>query len=322
MTRSARLLLLVFPLALGLLSSALPGRAQQAPASRFAFADTTLLRDTLGLTFENLFPLADSLGMAPQDLRALSVSYRLTLDRLLKLSDSLHVVVDSVGPVMLRERYNPLATTARRRGNSFTYRSTYDITRTDSRWDNTTDFFVPFGKVLISGNSGSLFHRAQAGGRTNLDQSRTLSTRAGWTFSKNLSATASMDLSSLNNGTRGSLYNSSNDDNKYSLSGTSKFQPRRGTTSEFSFSGGTENYNGSDQQRKSLNGGLTGRLRNVSVSWFTHDASGGFSGDVGDSRLPGQANYLRARSSNTNLRGTLGLFSNAPIGLNLNYSLR
>jgi len=322
MTSPRRLLLLVIPLALGLGSYVLPGRAQETPQGRFAFADTTLLRDTLGLTFEGLFPIADSLGMPPVDLRALSIRYRYTLPRLLKLSDSLHMVVDSVGEYMLRERYNPLATTARRRGNQFTYRSTYDITRTDSRWNNTTDFFVPFGKVLISGSSGSEFHRAQAGGRTSLDQSRTLSTRAGWTFSKNLSATASADLSSLNNGTRGSLYNSKNDDNKYSLSGTSKFQPRRGTTSEFSFSGGAENYNGSDQQRKSLNGGLTGRLRNVSGSWFTHDASGGFSGDVGDSRLPGQADYLRARSSNANLRGTLGLFSNAPIGLNLNYSLR
>src|SRR5215471_15036971 len=127
MTRPARLLLLVFPLALGLLSSVLPGRAQQAPQGRFAFADTTLLRDTLGLSFGNLFPLADSLGMNPQDLRDLSVRYRYTLERLLKLSDSLHVVVDSVGPVMQRERFNPLATSARRTGNQFSYKSSYDI---------------------------------------------------------------------------------------------------------------------------------------------------------------------------------------------------
>src|SRR5262245_38192636 len=99
MTRSKRLLFLLVPLVFGLASSVLPGRAQQAPQGRFAFADTTLLRDTLGLTFANLFPLADSLGMNPVDLRDLSVRYRYTLDRLLKLSDSLHVVVDSVGPV-------------------------------------------------------------------------------------------------------------------------------------------------------------------------------------------------------------------------------
>jgi hypothetical protein len=44
---------LAFPsaalVALGLLSAALPGRAQQAPSDRFAFADSTLLRDTLDL---------------------------------------------------------------------------------------------------------------------------------------------------------------------------------------------------------------------------------------------------------------------------------
>jgi hypothetical protein len=131
-----------------------------------------------------------------------------------------------------------------------------------------------------------------------------------------------MDLSSTNLGARGSLYNSRSDENKFSLSGTSKYQPRPGMTSELSFSGGAGNYNGYDQERKSLSGGLNGRVRNVSGTWFTHDASVGFSGDVGNSRLPGQADFLRARSSNANLRGTLGILSNAPIGLNLNYNLR
>src|SRR5436190_854369 len=134
MTHPRRLLLLLLPLALGLGSYVLPGRAQETPQGRFAFADTTLLRDTLGLTFEGLFPIADSLGMAPQDLRSLSIRYRYTLPRLLKLSDSLHMVVDSVGDFMLRERYNPLATTARRRGNAFTYKSTYNINRFNTTW--------------------------------------------------------------------------------------------------------------------------------------------------------------------------------------------
>ena len=49
MIRSRRLALLLLPAALELILAVLPGHAQQAASSRYAFADTTLLRDTLGL---------------------------------------------------------------------------------------------------------------------------------------------------------------------------------------------------------------------------------------------------------------------------------
>lgn len=300
---------------------AMPGRAQQAPQGRFAFADTTLLRDTLGLSFERLFPLADSLGMDPQDLRALSIRNRYTLDRLLKLSDSLHVVVDSVGAVMVRERFNPLATSARRKGNEFTYGSTYSIQRYSTTWTNTTSFIVPVGKVLISGNTGSEFNRLQTVGSTNLDENRTLHAGAGWTLSQNLSASGSMDLNRRDNRARG-IYNSRTEDNNFSLTATSRQQPLRGTTSEFSFSGGLADYNGSDYVKRSLSGGLNGKLRNVSGKWLTHDVSGGFNGNLGNTRLPAALESARSRDLSSTLRGTLGLFTNAPIGLNLNYNLR
>jgi hypothetical protein len=300
---------------------AMPGRAQQAPGGRFAFADTTLMRDTLGLTFERLFPVADSLAMNPVDLRDLSIRYRYTLERLLKLSDSLHVVVDSVGPVMLRERYNPLATSARRRGNEFTYGSTYNIQRYSTSWENTTTFFVPVGKVLINGNTSSRFDRLQTVGSTNLDQTRTLHTGAGWKFSRNLSASAAMDLSRRDNRARG-LYNSTNNGNNFTLSVTNRHQPRPGMSSELSFSGGLEDYGGSDYEKRSLSGGLNGKVRNTSGSWFTHDASASFTSNLGNTRLPGAVESSRSQDAAANLRGTLGLFSNAPIGLNLNYNLR
>jgi hypothetical protein len=300
---------------------AMPGRAQQAPGGRFAFADTTLMRDTLGLTFERLFPLADSLGMNPEDLRDLSIRYRYTLERLVKLSDSLHVVVDSVGPVMLRERFNPLATTARRKGNEFTYGSTYNIQRYSTSWENNTTFFVPVGKILISGSTSSRFDRRQNVGSTSLDQTRTLHTGAGWKVSRNLSASAAADLSRTDLGARG-LYNSKTDDNNYTLSITNRHQPRPGMTSELSFSGGIADYSGSDFEKRSFSGGLNGKVRNVSGSWFTHDMSAGFNGNLGNTRLPGAVETARAKDASSNLRGTLGIFSNAPIGFNLNYNLR
>jgi len=300
---------------------AMPGRAQQAPGGRFAFADTTLMRDTLGLTFEGLFPIADSLGMPPADLRDLSIRYRYSLARILKLSDSLHVVVDSVGPVMLRERFNPLATSARRRGSEFTYGSTYGIQRYSTTWTNTTTFFVPIGKVLINGTTSSEFNRLQTVGGTNLDQTRALHTGAGWKFSRNLSASASMDLSRRDNRARG-IYNSKTDDNNFSLSVTNRHQPRRGMTSELSFSGGIADYNGSDYVKRSFSGGLNGKVRNVSGSWFTHDLSAGYNGNLGNTRLPTASEFSRSKDASGTLRGTLGIFSNAPIGLNLNYNLR
>jgi len=300
---------------------AMPGHAQQAPGGRFAFADTTLMRDTLGLTFEGLFPIADSLGLEPDTLRALSIRYRYTLPRLLKLSDSLGVVVDSVGSVMLRERFNPLATTNRRRPVAFTYRSTYEIEQYSTAWTNGSEFFVPAGKVRISGNTSSRFDRREQGGRTNLDQTRGMSTRADWVFSRNLSAGGVLDLSRTDNRARGSINNFTIDDSRFSLSVLNRHQPRPGMTSELSLSSGLVDYSGADKEQRGLSGGLNAKVRNTS-GWITHDASGGLSGNFARTRLPGAEQYSRTTDFSDNLRGTLGLFSTAPMGFNFNYNLR
>src|SRR5262245_43890615 len=109
MTRHRKLDLLLVPLVFGFSALAGPGSAQQAASSRFAFAHTTLLRDTLGLHFDTLFPTADSLHLTPDTLRALSIRYRYSIARLVLMADSLGVPVDSVGPIMQRESFNPLA---------------------------------------------------------------------------------------------------------------------------------------------------------------------------------------------------------------------
>src|SRR6476661_2287242 len=125
MTLLRRASLLLLPLLLALAALTGPGRAQTL-SSRFAFADTTLLRDTLGLHFTRLFPLADSLGMLPDTLRALSIRYRFTLDRLVTVADSLAIPVDSVGAVLERERYNPLAASGNQ-VTDFNYTSSYNV---------------------------------------------------------------------------------------------------------------------------------------------------------------------------------------------------
>src|SRR5262245_38736478 len=95
-----------------ILAASMPpiGRAQPAPAvdPRFAFADTTLLRDTLGIHFDRLFELADSLRLTPDTLRALSIRQGFTPQRMVFLADSLPTKVDRVGARLERERVNSL----------------------------------------------------------------------------------------------------------------------------------------------------------------------------------------------------------------------
>src|SRR6266545_3385789 len=175
MIQPRRLTLLLVPLVLALASIALPGRAQPPAQGRFAFADTTLMRDTLGLAFDRLFPLADSLRMPPDTLRALSIRYLYPLPRLLKLADSLGVPVDSVGEVMRRERYNPLATSVQRQ-NTFGYRSSYDIAQNSSTWTNGSDYNFVLGPIFVRNNTSIGMSRYNAAGRVSLQETRTSGT--------------------------------------------------------------------------------------------------------------------------------------------------
>ena len=83
-----RFLPVVLVLLLGVAGSVLPGRAQAPVSRRFAFADTTLLRDTLGLRFDRLFETADSLQMLPDSLRSKMIRFRLPMVRLTQVGDN------------------------------------------------------------------------------------------------------------------------------------------------------------------------------------------------------------------------------------------
>ena len=163
--------------------SAPPGRAQEGSGGRYAFADTTLLRDTLDLRFPRLFPLADSLEVPPDTLRALSVRYLWSLERLVQLADSLGVPVDSVGPILVRERFNPLGAGSGRR-TDFSYNSSYSIGQTQSAWRNTTDYGFHAGPVFLQNSTSVQMDRYRAGSGTSLRQTRSSATELGWKFSQ------------------------------------------------------------------------------------------------------------------------------------------
>ena len=172
-----RFSLLIVALVLGVLAATQQGRAQQSDNPRYAFADTTLLRDTLGLQFPDLFRLADSLQLAPDTLRAISVRYRWSIGRLLALADSLtsasgtDVPVDSVGPRITRDRFRWLEGRAAAR-QLFTYTTSYSTeTQTHTRsWNNTADYSIRIRSLVVQNQITLQGNRYQGQTATNLQR--------------------------------------------------------------------------------------------------------------------------------------------------------
>jgi hypothetical protein len=300
---------------------AMPGRAQQGTSGRFAFADTTLLRDTLGLTFDRLFILADSLSLTPDTLRALSVRYRYSLSRLLHLADSLGMTVDSVGVAMLRERYNPLGAIGPR-SNTFTYSSGYSIQQTTSSWTNGADYGLTSGPVFLRNTTSVGMDRYQAGGRLSLQQRRSSVTETGWKFSPNFSMGGRANLERFLNLDPNQASNEGETKNEYQLSMRGRQQPLDGLSTQFNFFGGLLDLKNSSQRKRGLSGDLSGRMRLTRGAWFTHDGTGQLTGNIARTRLPLEELSTQTRDLSSNVRGTLGVLSNRPIGLNVNYGLR
>jgi hypothetical protein len=140
------------------------GRAQTSQGARYAFSDTTLLRDTLGLRFLRLFPLSDSLQILPDTLRALSIRYQWSLERLCSSADSLGMPVDSVGRSCsasdsTRSPYSGRIPTA------FVYNTSYDVDRTQSAWRNAVDFSMGRGAFYMNNTTSVQMDRYEVGNR-------------------------------------------------------------------------------------------------------------------------------------------------------------
>ena len=162
----------------------LPSARAQTPSARFAFADTTLLRDTLDLHFDRLFPLADSLRVTPDSLRAYSIRYRLPIERMVFLSDSLGTRVDSVGALFLREQFNPLARTSERL-TTFHYESSYTPSRLSSTWSNSAGADLVRGPVTFRNVTNVVINRIKTGKKYDFHRSKSAETEAGRSRSGN-----------------------------------------------------------------------------------------------------------------------------------------
>jgi hypothetical protein len=319
MIRYVRLALIVVPLAVGAALPVRPGRAQTAPTGRFAYADTTLLRDTLNLRFEGLFELADSLGIPPDSLRAQSIRYRMSLLRLVQAADSMRVPVDSVGVVLLRERMNPL-TAGNVRSTRFQYSSSYMLSRNNSTWTNFGDLGLVRGSVYLNSQTSIDLSRQQAGG-LNLNQGRVSDTEAGWRFSPNFSLGARALLERNDGVSPGGLNDFSDNTTNLQFTSRTKQRPARGWTSEINFLSGFIDQDQLDLVKTGITGDLNGKIR-YQRDWLTHDVSGRFSGNLARSKSPQAIDRIATQDLSNQLDGTLALLTDSPAGLNVNYGIK
>jgi hypothetical protein len=323
---SRRLSYLVVPIALGLVAAALPGRAQEPQDPRFAFADTTLLRDTLGLHFPRLFPLADSLEMLPDTLRALSIRYRWNPERLVQLADSLGVPVDSVGPLMDRERLNPLGASGIS-SNDFSYNTSYSVGQRQSTWRNTADFRSNRGPAFVSNATTIELSRPD---RRSRRQNRSSNTEIGWKLSPDLSVGGRVNL--LRYDSRdASIYSVADRTNEYQLSIRSRHRPVRSVTSEANVfaglvskasTGGRPDIPGTlpTSETNGASGELSARVRHTAGRWLQQEVSEQFS----TSRTRTSATSgtgLNLGDYSNSVRGTASLFQAAPVSLKASFSM-
>ena len=321
MARLSRLFLLLVPIALGIISAALPGGAQEGGGGRYAFADTTLLRDTLNLTFARLFPLADSLGVPPDTLRAISIRYLWSLERMVQLADSMGVPVDSVGPMMVRERFNPLAA-AGGSATDFSYNSSYTVGQTNSAWRNTGDFGFRSGPMFVQNTTSIQMDEYRAGNGSSLRQTRNSTTEVGWRFSPDYSLGGRVNLEWFDTRDPSSISNISETKNEYQISMRSKQAPMRGLTSTLNFLAGMLDLQNSNLEKRGLSGNLNTRIRYSPGSWLVHELNGTVDGNLARSRDPRLDVTNNTQDYSGNVRGSIGLFQASWVGLKSNFSYR
>ena len=329
MTSCRRLAILSLALVVGGLGSlGLPG-GSAAQTSRFAFADTTVLRDTLGLHFDHLFEAADSLAnaygrdMTPDSLRAHIVRYRLPLPRLLAMSDSMRVPVDSVGVYIARERFNPLSSNYTSAGQTtFAYRSDYGIGKTTTNWHNSVDFLTQRGPMLVRNNTDVQIDRNNSTAGLSLRNTRSSTTQATWRVSPRTSMGALAKITGFDATDPGGLSDQSERTAEFQFTSQAKRPTRRGFGADGNLLAGFLNVQNVSQIKRGLSGDLNGHSRQERGDWFSHDITAGVNGNVARTRRPTSDVTLGTHDVSANLRGGLQLYQSTPVGLNVNYQAR
>jgi len=328
MSSFRRLAILSLALAGGLGFLGLPGRTA-AQTSRFAFADTTVLRDTLGLHFDHLLEAADSLAtaygreMTPDSLRAHIIRYRLPLPRLLAMADSMHVTVDSVGIYIDRERFNPLSSNYLSTGqSSFKYRSGYNIGKTTTSWLNGADFLMQRGTMLLTNTTDISIDRTNATNGLSMQQTRTSASQATWRVSRNVSMGGVATLTGFDSSDPGGIADQQERKSEFQFTSRSKQQLRRGITSDLNLLAGYLDLTNRSTIKRGFSSDLNGHSRVERGDWFSHDFSADVNGNLSRTRQPTSTVTLGTHDLSGSLRGGAQLFQATPVGLNINYQAR
>jgi hypothetical protein len=317
MTRPRRLLLLLLPVALVLLLAALPGHAQDEAELALAGADTTLMRDTLGLSFPRLFTLADSLGVLPDSLRAVSVRYRWPLTRLVSLADSLEVPMSGLDAA-IRSQHLDRPSGRNRRETTLRYNTTYNIQQTSTSWNNSAEFSVVRGLWNLDNRTNVQQDRYSSSSRR---ETRSALTEAGWRFSPEVSLGGRANLDRFDSYDPGSTNNQGETKNEFQLSMKTRHQLRRSLRTSLNVYGGFLDLTNYEQIKRGASADVNGTVR-LTTPLVTHDLSGQVTGNLSRTRKPSATADLNTNDLSNNLRGTLGLFPSWPVGLNVSYSLR
>ena len=298
------------------------GSAQPAPAlsPRFAFADTTLLRDTLGIHFDRLFELADSLQMTPDTLRALSVRMGFNPQRMVFLADSLHAKVDSVAAVLERERFNPLAGHPNVRTNTFSYTTSYNVQQTRNTWTNTSDYSFGWNQFYARNSASIQMGRFVSAGKTTIQQTRSSATEAGLKLSTDYSIGGRAVLNRFLTDDPSAIHSVGEKQGDYQLSVRTKQQPRAGITSELNMFSGLLDLSSQRLNKQGFTSEVNGRFHQESGHWFVHELSGQANGNLTRTLVPRTGLSQRTKDLLGGMNGTLNLFEQAPVGFNGTYS--
>jgi hypothetical protein len=249
------------------------------------------------------------------------VRYRWSLERLVHLADSLGVPVDSVGPVLLRERFNPLAAGAGTR-QDFSYNTSYDVAQTQSTWRNSADYGLRRGAIFVRNSTTIGMERYQAGTSTSLRQTRASATELGWRFSPDFSLGGRVNLERFD--TReptvtGSFHETKNE---YQVSMRSKQQPRSGIASTVNLFSGLLDLRNTSVEKHGVSGSLNSSVRTLVGSWLTQEMNGTVDGNLSRTRVPTVTTTNNTRDFSENVRGSVSLFQSSAVGFRGNFSFR